>query len=166
MALTLLIFSACMPFIVFTYLLRGIDITTIGYALVLGFLACAAFNALGVFGGCAPASRALRSIIGLLTAYFGICGIGFLIGAIVNMSKYGVAWGFLGGASVWLYWAGVGTALLLEVLAIGLFYVFSVAMLSPKPANRMFVPHLYITVLWAITARWTFFGPGTWATPT
>ena len=42
MALTLLIFSACMPFITFTYLLRGIDLPTIFYCLAVGFLVCAA----------------------------------------------------------------------------------------------------------------------------
>src|SRR5208283_4355654 len=33
LALTLLIFSACMPFIVFTYLLRGVDLVSIFWIL-------------------------------------------------------------------------------------------------------------------------------------
>ncbi len=49
----------------------------------------------------------------------------------------------------WWYWAGVGTFLLVEALGIGLLYVFAVALLSPRPANRMMVPRLYLTGCWA-----------------
>jgi hypothetical protein len=51
MALTLLIFSACMPFMILTYLLRGIDLPTIFFVLAFGFVVCAAANALGIFAG-------------------------------------------------------------------------------------------------------------------
>ena len=51
MALTLLIYSACMPFLIMTYLLRGIDLPTIFTVLALGFLYSAFVNALGIFAG-------------------------------------------------------------------------------------------------------------------
>jgi hypothetical protein len=155
MALTLLIFSACMPFIVFTYLLRGVDLTTIGYSLLFGFLVCAAFNALGVFGGCVPASWTMRAIIGVVVGLFTLWGIGLLISAITAISMFGMG-PMTGAPGGWSFWAAVGTWLLLELLGIGLLHVFSVAMLSPKPANRMLVPHLYITALWAITGVVSF----------
>jgi hypothetical protein len=151
MALTLLIFSACMPFIVFTYLLRGVDLTTIAWSLVFGFLACAGFNAVGVFAGCIPASWTLRVLALIFLGGWGLSAIYTLIGRLTMMRMFGVGWALGGAAAGWLFWGTVGTFLLLELLAIGLLHVFSVAMLSPKPANRMLVPHIYLTALWAIT---------------
>ena len=57
-------------------------------------------------------------------------------------------WGMMFGRSS--FWAFLGSWLLIEVLAIGLLYVLSVALLSPKPSNRMLVPRLYLMGSWAV----------------
>ena len=61
----------------------------------------------------------------------------------------------------WEEWAGIGTGVLMAFLLVGLLYVLSVALVSPKSANRMFVPRLYIMAAWAISGivstTWGFY---------
>jgi hypothetical protein len=145
-ALTLLIYSACMPFITFTYLLRGIDLLTIFYVLGTSFLVCAAANAAGIFAGCMPLSWFMRGIVGVAMV------IGLLITTVSSLEMTGALVMFGMGQPMrgWSFWAGVGSFVLVEVLGIGLLLVLSVALLSPKPSNRMLVPRLYIMAWWAI----------------
>jgi hypothetical protein len=148
-----LIYSACMPFMILTYLLRGIDLPTIFMVLASGFVVCAAANAMGVLAGCIPSSWFIRGVAtaGMLFVLFYTTG-----GAIAMASQfvmYGISW-FAGPRSTVL--ATVGSFLLLEVLAIGLMHVLSVAMLSPKPSNRMLIPRLYIMGCWATAGAVAF----------
>jgi hypothetical protein len=146
MALTLLIFSASAPFLVLTYLLRGIDIPTIGYALSLTFLVCAAANAMGIFAGCVPGSWFGRGLAALGMLILLLWTIVMTIGWIERTLMFGR--GMMSGRSPW---AELGTMVLLELLAVGLFHVLSVAIVSPKPANRMLIPRVYVTVAWAVS---------------
>ncbi len=60
-------------------------------------------------------------------------------------------WLGLGMVDAGEFWGVLGTLALLEVLAIGLLYVLSVALLSPKLSNRMLVPRLYLVSAWLVT---------------
>ena len=132
---------------ILTYLLRGIDLPTIFFILAFGFVVCAAANALGIFAGSLSGSWLIRGLLDagvLFWLFYMIIGT---IGMANGLLMFGA--GMLGGRSSW--WTGIGMYLLVEVLAIGLLYVLSVAMLSPKPSNRMLVPRLYIMGAWAVT---------------
>lgn len=162
MAITLLIFSTCMPFMVLTYLLRGIDLPTIFMILASCFVLCAAANALGLFAGAVSGGWLIR----------GLVAIGAAI--ILIYLAFGVAAGlqafmFFGPGVFGLdieVWIGIATFLALEAMGIGLLYVFSVALLSPRPTNRMMVPRLYLTACWAATggvaAGWSHFEDAMW----
>ena len=65
MALTLLIYCACLPFLTLTYLLRGIDLPTIFFLMACSFTICAVANAAGIFAGCIPASWFMRGLVGV-----------------------------------------------------------------------------------------------------
>lgn len=148
MALTLLIFSVCMPFIVLTYLLRGIDLPTIFLILAACFILCAAANALGLFAGAVSGGWIIRGLVavGIAISLF------YMLVAVVGMIQMYLVFGggMLGfGPSTW---AGVGTFLLVETMGIGLLYVLAVALLTPRPANRMMVSRLYLTGCWVATA--------------
>ncbi len=147
MALTLLIFSVCMPFMVLTYLLRGIDLPTIFLVLAGCFVVCAAANAMGLFAGAVSGGWLIRGLVaaGVIVLLFQMV-VGML-GMLQGLLFFGPGlWGH-----GWEVWAGVGTFLLVEALGIGLLYVFAVALLSPRPANRMMIPRLYLTGCWAAT---------------
>src|SRR5206468_9430444 len=64
-ALTLLIFSACMPFMVLTYLLRGIDLPTMFIVLALSFFLVVMTIQMTVFVASLPASRPMRLMLGI-----------------------------------------------------------------------------------------------------
>ncbi len=155
MALTLLIYSACMPFMILTYLLRGIDLPTIFAVLAIGFMVCAGVNAMGIFAGSVSGSWFLRGLVaaGMLIFLF-MTAVMFIqsVSAAIMMG-----WGLFGVTTTW---TTIGTALLFEALAIGLLYVLAVALLSPKPSNRMLVPRLYITGTWlvvgVVAAIWSY----------
>lgn len=146
MGLTLLIFSTCMPFMVLTYLLRGVDLPTIFFALAFGFTVCALANSLGIFAGCVSGSAIMRGIvdvgvlISLIYLASGTAGM-------IHSTLFFGGWMFGGGSM----WRTFGMYLVGEALAIGLLYVLSVAMVSPKTSNRMLVPRLYITGCWMAT---------------
>lgn len=162
MALTLLIYSACMPFMVLTYLLRGIDLPTIFLILASGFMVCAAANAMGILAGCIPSSWFIRGVVTAGMLFFLFYWTAGAIAMAVSFVTYGAGW-FSRGRSLWGYCA---TFLLIEALVIGLLHVLSVAMLSPKPSNRMLVPRLYIMGCWmtagAVAAVWSYVEIALW----
>jgi hypothetical protein len=59
--LTGLIFSACLPFMTFTYFLRGIDLPTVFVLLVLSFLVVQGCSLLALLMACLPFGRVVRS---------------------------------------------------------------------------------------------------------
>lgn len=146
MALTLLIFSVCMPFMILTYLLRGIDLPTIFGILGLGFALCALANAMGLFAGSVSGSWFIRGLVivgvALTLLYMTLGSLG-LAQSVLIFGR-----GMLGLGAWW--WAGMATGLLFGALGIGLLYVLAVALMSPKTSNRMFIPRLYITATWLI----------------
>ena len=56
--IVLLFFSACMPFMAFTNLLRGVDLPTVFYILFLLFVMVCGANTVAIFFACLPVSRA------------------------------------------------------------------------------------------------------------
>ena len=147
MALTLLIFSACMPFVVLTYLLRGIDLPTIFLVLALGFLCCAYANAMGVFFGCLPGSWFIRGFLAVvvLPMVLYMAGVA-LVGPLIFVRYASPV-----GTGGWSPWTFLGIRVLMVLLGIGLLHVMSVALISPKASNRMLVPRLYVTGAWAVS---------------
>src|SRR5215472_11933563 len=64
--LILLIFSACAPFMTFTYLLRGIDIPSILLVLAVDFLAVMLGTQLAIFLGAVSVNWGLKVLLGLV----------------------------------------------------------------------------------------------------
>jgi hypothetical protein len=148
MALTLLIFSTCMPFMVLTYLLRGIDLPTVFFILVNCFALCAVANALGLFAGAVAGGWLIRGLVAAGAVLLMIWTFFAILEIVADVLRYGfdelIDYGIAS-------WAAVGTLLLIEASAVGLLYVFAVAFLSPGTSNRMMAPRLYATGCWAVT---------------
>ncbi len=142
-----MIFSASAPFIVLTYLLRGIDLPTIFFLLAMVFLACAAVNAMGIFAGCVPGSWLMRGLVGFLT----LAAIYYITWGTLELMREGLRDSpFRDWATAWEFWAAMCTIVLVVSLFVGLLHVMSVALVSPKAFNRMLVPRIYVTVGWAV----------------
>ncbi|MGH8024720.1 MAG: hypothetical protein ACRED1_14110 [Limisphaerales bacterium] len=145
--IAVLFFSACMPFMAFTNLLRGVDLPTIFFILFYLFLIVCGINMMAIFFGCIPASRPIKSFLAMLGAFSCI----YLIGAVLNSAFVYLRFGMgttMGGLAFWLTTSAevaVGAAVT------GLFYMMSVALVSPLSSNRALPLRLYITSLWFLT---------------
>ena len=150
MALTLLIFSACMPFMVLTYLLGGVDLPTIFLLLAISYAVCAVADALGICAGAVSGSWLFRCLaaggVALCLCYLGAGVIAAIMGLLMRGEWLGT--GMIGAAE---FWGVLFSLALLAVLVIGLLYVLAVALLSPKLSNRMLVPRLYLVSAWLVS---------------
>lgn len=144
--MALLFFSACMPFMAFTNLLRGIDLPTIFFILFYLFLAVCTANMIAIFLACIPASRPFRILFALA---------GFFASFWVVIPAVFVSFQFMrSGVGATMgepnFWIGTLTAVLVAAAITGLFYVLSVALVSPPSANRALPVRLYITAIWLL----------------
>jgi hypothetical protein len=147
--LILLIFSACAPFMTFTYLLRGIDIPSIVLVLVLDFLVVLLSTQGAIFLGAVPANLGLKLLLGLagLGLLFMLCGS--TMGFSTALLERGLG---LGSPLDSLeFWLDVGAMALLILATIGLLFTWSVAIVSPPSANRALPVRLYVLGFWLVT---------------
>jgi hypothetical protein len=147
LVLTILIYSACMPFLTFTYLLRGIDLPSIFLSLLTGLFGSAAAIQLAIFIACIPTSRPLKGLLSLVA-------LGFTIQLFVAVLLSSFMWmrgGVAGSASAAQLWTTVLLALALALGGIGFLFVLTVAMLSPASANRALPVRLYMSIAWLVT---------------
>lgn len=142
----LLFFSACMPFMAFTNLLRGVDLPTVFFILSFLFLLTCAANIVAIFFACLPISRAFK----ILLAIGGIVGSFSIIVSAVEISfelmRSGVGAMMVGRD----FWTGTLTYAGIALAITGLFFVLSVALISPPSANRALPVRVYLTAIWLL----------------
>jgi len=147
MVIAVLIYGACMPFLTFTYLLRGLDLPSIFLTLALGL----ASTAVAVMLSILIASLALSRIFRVL---FGLGLLGALIAIFSSTMSGSVGIVFFGAGSMAgsaEFWGVLGTVTACYLVATGLLYVLAVAALSPPSANRALPLRIYIPIVWLAT---------------
>jgi hypothetical protein len=130
--LAVVVFSACAPFMTFTYLLRGIDVPTILLILVIDILAVAGAVQICIFMAVVPGNRVAKGLIGLM-GFSGL--IGFLTTSITGTVAL-VTIGIGTYMDTKEFWGAAGTVLVAVVSGIALFFTWSVAFISAPSANR------------------------------
>lgn len=150
--LIILFYSAAVPFLVFSYLLRGIDLLTVALSITITFL----LNVLLVQGAITLAVSRIHIILKVLTGLF--VGLPLMISAIffTVVSVGGHAFAQIVGAAsiVNEILPIVGTFILNWGLAMGFLYQAAVAQIAPPSANRSMPFRLYLTGAWlAFTAQ-------------
>jgi hypothetical protein len=145
--LALLVFSACTPFLTFTYLLRGLDIPTILVILMIDFLAVLWAIQWAIFLAVIPVPLAVR-ILFILAGLLGLYGL--MVGTVVETSRL-LQSGLGVSMDSWDFWGPWLAAVLLILAGVGLLFVWSVAILSPPSANRALRVRLYLIGLWLVT---------------
>ena len=147
--LTILIYSACMPFMTFTYLLRGVDLPSLFVLLALIFIVVAGGIQCAMLIGCLPANRIFKVILGIgwfwfiLTVFLPLLVVMFMPGGLLDSgigSRLG-SWEFWVGA---LGVLGSGSALIV------LCALLSTALISPLSANRALPVRIFITAVWLL----------------
>ncbi len=141
--LTVLIYSACMPFMAFTYFLRGIDLPSIFLSLAFGLVVVIACAQAAIFVALIPVGRAFKIIFGLIALI--IFGIAYFatMGGVGSMVTRGVV--------TRLSWQPVIIVGIVIVFLIGLFFVMSMALIMPIAANRALPVRLFLTAAWLLT---------------
>jgi len=141
--LVVLFFSACMPFMAFTNLLRGVDLLTVFFILAFLFLLVCASNSIAIFLACIPASRPFKVLFAL--AGF-ILSFWVVIPIWASLELMGAGVGAMMAQPN--FWLGCLVAFGLGLAVMGLFFVLSVALISPPSANRARPVRIYFTWFW------------------
>lgn len=146
--LAILIFSACLPFLTFTYFLRGIDLPSMAVVLTLGFVVVLLCSQMAIFIACLPVNRAFKFLLGILMLIFFTSGYFGTMAGSSQMLFSGIG-SRLGEADFW-QWVGIFALNFAGLM--GLLFVLSVAMITPPSANRALPVRLYLTILWMLGA--------------
>jgi hypothetical protein len=144
--LAVLLYSACMPFMTFTYLLRGIDLPSIFRSLASSFLVVLAAVHFAILAGSLAASIAMK----ILLAFVGLIVIvQFLWGALYYSLAVAV-WRTRPFSSGGSFWALTWLTSSFFVAGMGLFHALSTAVISPTMSNRTFPVRVYLTLAWLV----------------
>jgi hypothetical protein len=144
-ALTALIFSAAVPFLMFSYVLRGIDFIAIIYVTTAGYFLVVSQSILAIFIGAVPASRPFRILLALAVFFFTFGMAIFVNEMLIRASHSGVS--FVSGSP----WRDM-VSMLTIIAALDVLFVFlSIALISPPSANRALPLRALLTTLWAVT---------------
>ena len=147
-----LFFSACMPFMAFTNLLRGVDLPTVFFILFFLFLVVCAANMFAIFLACLPMSRPFKFLFLIYSIFQSIGVIGSMVAMSFNFMRSGVG-AMMSGRD---FWIGTATALGIGLMLTGLLFVLSVALISPPSANRAQPVRIYLTAIWALSGVLAF----------
>ena len=146
-AVTALVFAACAPFMIVTYLLRGIDPPTILFVLGLDFAVVLSGLVLAIFLGALPVGIGMKVFLGiggLATLLWAFGMTTALVSSELVFSGIGTDFSdpdfLLGLGATLLIWGG---ALLLLLLLV-------VAMIAPAAADRARPLRWYVTVAWLV----------------
>ncbi len=153
-ALVGIFFTAALPFMVFSYLLRGIDLPTI--LLTVGFLYC--INCLLLLAAMMLASMGIHFIFKILIALFvGLPIILYTIGGVLMAGAFATLGGALTGGRFWEEALPVIFTVLLNIgLAGGLLFFLCVTFITPRSANREYPLRVYCVVMWAVVGLEAF----------
>ena len=164
--LTGLFFSVFMPFMAFTYLLRGIDLPSIFIVLVMNFITVTAMIHLAVLLASLPVSRNFKIGITAGTFFLGISWIGGLTFGAFEMINRGVG-SRLGS---WDFWGPALTFLVAAALVMRVLYIAAVALITAPSANRALPVRVNTTICFLVAAAipllWEYFAgtPGSGVT--
>ena len=144
---TVLIYSVCAPFMVLTYLLRGIDIPTILLVLGIDLLVIIATMQLALLVASMRLTLVLKILLAIL-AFNGVIGLFSLTVSLTTTMLY-----FGGGPDFgsWDFWGPALPRLTTCLAGIGLMFFFSVALISPPSSNRALGVRLYLTLVWVVS---------------
>ena len=150
LVLTILLYSACMPFMTFTYLLRGVDLPSVFILLALDFIVVAVSIQCGILIGCIPANRIFKVILGM--GWLVVTVVGFVTLLVTMFAPGGLLDSGLGSQlDSWKFWRPALGVLVGGSAFIGLLALLSVALIRPLSANRALPVRIFTTVVWVLT---------------
>jgi hypothetical protein len=147
-----LFFSACMPFMAFTNLMRGVDLPTVFFILFFLFLVVCAANMFAIFLACLPMSRPFKFLFLIYGIFQSFAVIGTLVGISFQFMRSGVG-AMMGQRD---FWIGTITTAGIILMTTGLLFVLATALISPPSANRALPVRSYLTGAWFLSGILAF----------
>ena len=147
MGIVVLIFSASLPFLIFSYVLRGVDFIAIGWLLLGAVFAVISHSIVALFIGALPASRPFKILLalGFFLSTFGVIAP-FIAGTTALMQS-----GWSMGAKPPQFWAGVAALAVSMIGFDSVLLVLTTAMITPAAANRALPIRLMLLITWALS---------------
>lgn len=147
LGLILLLFSACLPFVFFTYFLRGIDLPSILVILVGGFVIASVCLQGAILAACLPTTRFIRILLGLAV----LGGLPICFTFALQFLMFQLSSGIGSRLGTIEFWNVAGLLLGISAFLLGVAYLLAVAVVSPPTANRAPPPRLFLSVSWLIS---------------
>ena len=147
MVVTALVFSACAPFMVITYLLRGIDLPTILFVLGVDALIVLATTQVAIFVGTLPIGWPVKLLLGMIL--IGVAGSAYagVTGAVWGWISFGVGSAMADSD----FWVGVAVFVGCWLAGVVTVFLLSVAIVAPPTSNRALPLRVYLTLVWTGT---------------
>jgi len=143
-----LFYSAAVPFMVFSYLLKGIDLPTISILIAV----FAMLNIILIQGAITLATSPTHIVVKIIVAVF--VGIPVTIYTMIEAISMLLWSGWLNDLKEMDFWTGfvpvMGLYVMDCLLVAGLLYQAAVAFITPSSANRSLAFRRYFTVMWLI----------------
>ena len=151
LVLTVLLYSACLPFMTFTYLLRGVDLPSIFVLMAFTFILAAVGIQCAIVLGCIPANRVFRLILGVAWLVFLVVTVipAFIALMIFPGALFSSGIGSQIGS--WEFWRGALSVLFSGLALISLLGLLAIALISPLSANRALPLRIFVTGVWLLT---------------
>jgi len=144
LALVFLFFSASIPFLTFTFLLRGLDLQSVFILLGFDFLMIVGCIQFAILLACFRGnfmSRAFCFFVG-----FGAFSVVF---SIVMQASFGMLYFGIGSSlGTWDFWGPALTVTVFLLMSIGFIFILSVTAITPSSANRALPVRIYMIVMW------------------
>ena len=145
--LLVLFFSVCAPFMVFTNLLRGIDLPTVFVLLAIAFLLGILSLQAAIFLSCLPASKGLKLLVGLPAGGLMMSFVGIMSAMASDMMREGIG----SRLGTWNFWGPALSITFIGLLLFGFMHLAAIALVSPASANRALPLRTYTTGAWLLT---------------
>lgn len=156
MILMLLFFSAATPFLTLTYLLRGLDIPSIFFLLAVDFLVVSGCVQLAILLACVP-RKVLRREFVLPVGLAVLVVVSFVM---MNVSSRFLIAGVGSGMGSLDFWGPALIVAAFAILVMGLLFILSVTLITPRSANRALGLRIYLLFIWLISGTvmgiWSF----------
>ncbi len=140
--LALLIYSACAPFMTFTYLLRGIDLPSIFLVLLISLFAVLVNLQIALFLGCLPASNIFKYLLLPVGLIFFFQNFGITMAMVSELLRYGIG----GRFNMMDFFMGATCVLMLVFMM----FTMTSTILTPPASNRAFPVRLSLSLSWLI----------------
>lgn len=141
--------SALAPFLVLSFLIRGVDLREVGLALVLLPSGTLVLTSAAIFVGTLGGSRATRSVLGLLSSL----GLLLLLGGISTFWLEGApeVIDSLREPGAWLFLGSIATGI---VVSIWLFSTLAATLLTHPAQDRSTAARLAVGLVWLAWILW------------